>query len=224
MERDLSEGKITIYPKNGIKYAYLQGKSIRNTDGKGPRKEFQIYLGRPIDLNSLVFYSKKIGLFIFDPLRGLKITPEDIPNARHISSYKAAVELWKNKNMNKQDKMDKTFIDQLANLVHQGNIYTLGFGSTFLLKSLITKIEYYPAVLSKLPHISYDQIMALLIFKLSQEEPYYNAEYWYSNDVASRFLPQANLSSEQIDKVLNDLGTPTISQDFLQNHLNFIYN
>ena len=90
MGHDPLNGKITYSLKNGNEYAYLQGKSVRTEPGKGPSKEFQDYLGRPVDKEHSIFFNKEDGLFYFDAKQRQKIQFEET----NIDSYKEAVKIW----------------------------------------------------------------------------------------------------------------------------------
>ena len=83
-------------------------------------------------------------------------------------------------------------------------------------------MNYYASVLSKIPNINHDTILSLISFKLILSGVYYNALNWYNNDIASILLPHANLSSQNISKILNSLGAPVTPFLFIRDHLNYL--
>lgn len=59
---------ITFYSSRGQQYAKISASSFRDSDGKIKKRNDGIYLGRVIDKDNLVFYSKQRGLFSYDPV------------------------------------------------------------------------------------------------------------------------------------------------------------
>ena len=59
---------VAFYRRNGIEYAKTDGNSVRK-DGK-VQKINQKYIGRVIDKDNYIFYTREKGLFTYDPVTG----------------------------------------------------------------------------------------------------------------------------------------------------------
>ena len=57
---------LSYFRKNDILYAKTMGKSVR--DGSTVRKKDQKHIGRVIDKENNVFYSRERGIFTYDPI------------------------------------------------------------------------------------------------------------------------------------------------------------
>lgn len=194
MSSDSAKGKIIYQKKHGKEYAIFQGKSIRYSDCKGPKKELEIYLGRPIDKEHLAFYSKEDGLFIFDLEKCKKLKHPSLSHETFIENYDRAASIWNDlkkrlhclNTQNEQINFDDNTLDLFADSFRTGQIKNLNFGTTFFLISLINEIEYYKKVLSSISCVNYDNLLSLIIFKLGTCDSYSNAIF---RPVQSRGVP-----------------------------------
>lgn len=101
---------LSYFKKNDILYAKTMGKSVR--DGASVRKEGQKHIGRVIDKENNVFYSRERGIFTYDPLT---------------DTYGKADENYSSVLPKDKRKREKLLLD---------------FGDVYFLDSLISDIQY----------------------------------------------------------------------------------
>lgn len=102
--------KISYYKRDNIEYAKIPGKSKRV--GKTVRKEGEVYLGRVIDKEHNVFYSRDRGTFTYDPAAKV---------------YGQASEIYSTELKDDGRKKAKVLLD---------------FGDAFLVNELLKKMHY----------------------------------------------------------------------------------
>ena len=101
---------LSYFRKNDILYAKTMGKSVR--DGGTVRKENQKHIGRVIDKENNVFYSRERGIFTYDPLT------------------------------DEYGKADESYSSELKTDRRKKEKYLLDFGDVFFLDQLIKDIQY----------------------------------------------------------------------------------
>jgi hypothetical protein len=76
-------GIIYTTNKSGDRVGRWSGKSYRDENGK-PQKTGQLYLGKVIDEERLIFFKKEVGYYVFNPddKSGRPVTTGDVPVVR----------------------------------------------------------------------------------------------------------------------------------------------
>ena len=168
------------------------GKSVRV--GNKISKPDQIYLGKVIDKEKNIFWTRERGYFTFDPSTQTYGEPakEDIPDA-----------------------------DFKVDLKTKRNPVIVDFGDSFFLDSLISGIGY-DEVLKSIPYQNRDTLYAMLFFYTLESEANVHAKSWYNQNYAKYLFPKANISSQRISDFLRSIGTPEVRRDFLLAHIKYL--
>ena len=178
---------------SGDKIGRWSGKSYRDANGK-PKKTGQIYLGKVIDEERLIFFKKKVGYFVFDPkdqsFRPVSI--EDVPTVRA-----------------SPDRRE-----------HTPNPIIL-FGGPDFLRRLIMGIEYN-TVIDGLVVANRDSLYAMLDFTILSGESDMHASRWLRDSVSKYNYPHADLESQRISELLASLSTPKNKHGFFESHIKFV--
>ena len=99
----------------------------------------------------------------------------------------------------------------------------LDFGDTWFLKEYIKKLPFLDSIRNILPEET-DTIFALVFFKLlTSKKANYCAKPWYEGNYAYLEFPNANLTSQNISKILSILGQEMIQRSFFKDYLSAIY-
>ena len=168
------------------------GKSVRV--GNKISKPDQIYLGKVIDKEKNIFWTRERGYFTFDPSTQTYGEPakEDMPDADFKVDHKT--------------KRNPVIVD---------------FGDSFFLDSLISGIGY-DEVLKSIPYQNRDTLYAMLFFYTLESEANVHAKSWYNQNYAKYLFPKANISSQRISDFLRSIGTPEVRRDFLLAHIKYL--
>ena len=147
-------------------------------------------LGRVVDKERLVFYSRSRGLFQYDPKTESYLpAPPDVEMPKRKSRLKVPA--------------------QLVSFV---------FGDVYLLDRFMDKIGLYP-VLESAYKDRLDALKAMVCFYLVSTLSNCYAGQWLERSIAHRLFPQAHLSSSQVSDLLRYLGEPSRQQGFFLNYL-----
>lgn len=147
-------------------------------------------LGRVVDKERLVFYSRSRGLFQYDPETGSYLpAPPDVEMPKRKSRLKVPA--------------------QLVSFV---------FGDVYLLDRFMDKLGLYP-VLESAYKDRLDALKAMVCFYLVSTLSNCYASQWLERSIAHRLFPQAHLSSSQVSDLLKYLGDPSRQQVFFLNYL-----
>lgn len=178
---------------NGDKIGRWSGKSYRDAEGK-PQKTGQIYLGKVIDEERLIFFKKEVGYFVFNPNdQSIRpVTIKDVPVVR-----------------TSPDRRE-----------HTPNPIIL-FGGPDFLRRLIIGIEYN-TVLDKLVVANRDSLYAMLDFTILSVESDMHASRWLRDSVSKYNYPHADLESQRISELLASLATPKNKHGFFEAHIKFV--
>lgn len=68
-----------------------------------------------------------------------------------------------------------------------------------------------------------DSIMALICYQLSSGSAMYNCNNWIEGNIASKLFPKANLSSQGISNIINNLGKESIQRRFFKQYINTFF-
>ena len=177
--------------RDGSEIGRWCGKSI--WDNGTVRKEGQIYLGKVIDKERLIFFTREKGFYIFDPAtrdcRGL--TAEDMPISPPL------------------DKRERP----------PNPIVT--FGGSYFLGALLRGIEY-DKVLNVLNVPNNDTMGALLHYYCLTDSADVHAPMWFRQSYARLMFPHANLYSQRISDLYARIGLPINRRAFFKEHIAYL--
>lgn len=161
---------------------------------QGPRKKGQIYLGKVIDKERLIFWKRGEGYFHFNP--------ED-------QSFTAL------------ETKDVPDFSQNPDGARKDRHVLVDFGDSYFLKMLIDSIGYNE-VLDSLKYVNRDTLYALLFYYILEGKANVNADRWYRQNYASYLFPKANIYSQRISDMLMRLGDDGQRRDFLLAHIEYL--
>lgn len=99
----------------------------------------------------------------------------------------------------------------------------LDFGDSWFLQDYVSKLPFYESILNILPEES-DTIIALIFYRLlTNKGANCYAKIWYEGNYSYLAFPKANLTSQNISKVLKMLGSEEIQRHFFDEYLSCIY-
>ena len=175
-------------------YEYATASSSKR-NGKSVVKDQQIYLGRVIDKERLIFKSKERGMFIFDPDKvSFTPAPEDVTASLPKVS-------------------DNRRREQLI----------LDFGNAFFFDQFIAS-KGYDEVLNELPFGNIDTLRAMLCFYALENLSNTNALDWFEGSFAKYLYPGAGLDSRRISEFLEILGKEENYRAFFPLHIAYVMN
>ncbi len=177
---------------DGTEVGRWSGKSIRI--GSKVTKEKQVYLGKVVDKEKLIFFSRTEGYFHFNMNTQEKepIPDHDIP----------------------------LFTPPLDMRLRERNVI-ISFGGSYFLHQLIYCIEYnvvLDCISLKNPHTMY----ALLQFYVLSDYADVDAFEWYQNNFARFLYPQANMVSQRISDFYVSFGSDNNFRAFFEKHIPYI--
>jgi len=94
----------------------------------------------------------------------------------------------------------------------------LDFGSAYLLERLMTK-EGYSELFAGVLEKKRDSLMALLYYRILEKGGYYLAEDWLAGSYASILFPKAQLQSQRVSELLQELGDESVVRAFFMRYL-----
>ena len=169
-------------------------KSVRS--GSVVKKEKQIYLGKVIDKDRLIFYKREEGFYIFNP---------ETQEASIVSKEEMAL---------LPPPPDRR-------LKERNVIVT--FGGSFFLQTLIESIGY-DSVLSAIQVKNRDTLYALLHYYVLMDGPDCDAEKWYQNSYARFMFPSACMASQRISEFYVTFGSDNNRKAFFKKHIEYLLN
>ena len=99
----------------------------------------------------------------------------------------------------------------------------LDFGDTWFLQEYISRQSFYESIRNTLPEES-DTLMALIFYRLlTSKGASCHAKIWYEGNYSYLAFPEANLTSQNISKVLKELGSEEVQRHFFEEYLFYIY-
>ena len=99
----------------------------------------------------------------------------------------------------------------------------LDFGDTWFLQEYISRQSFYESIRNTLPEES-DTLMALIFYRLlTSKGASCHAKIWYEGNYSYLAFPEANLTSQNISKVLKELGSEEVQRHFFEEYLFCIY-
>ena len=184
---------ITFYKnKAGTVVANWPGKSVM-TD-KGPRKEGQRYLGKVINRDKLIFWTRSDGYYTFNPADQTiqTIAPENLPT----SSYEP----------DGSRRKPPIVVD---------------FGDSYFLDHLFRDTGY-DQVINAIECKNRDTLYAMLHYYILEDAANCHADIWYRHNYASYLYPHANIYSQRISDLLSCLGAAEQKRSFLLKHIEYV--
>ncbi len=99
----------------------------------------------------------------------------------------------------------------------------LDFGDSWFLEEYLTGQSFYPSIENALPGEK-DTLLALIFYRLlTNRSASCHAKIWYEGNYAYLSFPNANLTSQNISRVLKELGREDIQRAFFEDYLSCIY-
>lgn len=99
----------------------------------------------------------------------------------------------------------------------------LDFGDAWFLQEYISKQPFYDSIKNALPEES-DTLLALIFYRLlTNKGASCHAKIWYEGNYSYLAFPEANLTSQNISKVLKELGSEEVQRHFFEEYLSCIY-
>ena len=184
-----------------ISYLYIHGtlvgiwpgKSVY-VSGRNRRKEGQIYLGKVINADKNLFWSRKRGYFIFDPASQTFLEPD--PELIPVASLEP----------DKRRGREHCIVD---------------FGDAFFLHQLIHGIGYNK-VIDAIEFQNKDSLYAAIEYYMLENSADCYADLWCRQNIASFIYPKANLAGQRFSNLLSKIGTPENKRKFIEAHIAFL--
>ena len=99
----------------------------------------------------------------------------------------------------------------------------LDFGDGWFLQEFMSQQPYYDSIVNTLPEDS-DTLLALISYRLlTNKSSNFHAKVWYEGNYSYLAFPRANLTSQNISKVLKKLGQEEVQRSFFEQYLECIY-
>lgn len=99
----------------------------------------------------------------------------------------------------------------------------LDFGDAWFLQEYISRQPFYESIKNTLPEES-DTLLALIFYRLlTNKGASCHAKIWYEGNYTYLAYPKANLTSQNISKVLKELGREEVQRHFFEEYLSCIY-
>lgn len=103
---------------------------------------------------------------------------------------------------------------------HAPELY-LDFGDTFFLDKYIEKLGLYTLV-DGIDYGNPDRLKALLMFYMLSKAKNCHAQLWWEGSYARVLFPKADLSSQRISEMLEEIGTEAKCQRFFKSYIPFV--
>lgn len=99
----------------------------------------------------------------------------------------------------------------------------LDFGDTWFLRQYIMSLPFYSSIVNILPGES-DTVLSLILFRLlTNRKASCHAKPWYEGNYAYIAYARADLTSQNISRVLSKLGEEEVQRSFLKDYLTSLY-
>ncbi len=175
-------------------YVYGTVCTVRR-EGKKVVKDYGASLGRLIDKDRLVFYTRERGLYVYDPVNDAYLPPPD------------DVEPPKRK----------------SRLKVPARVVSLTFGDVYLVDQFARSLQFYD-VLSNAYADRIDSVKALMSFYILTPLSNRYAGDWLEHSFGRFLFPDARLSSSTTSKVLKYVGEPSRQRQFFADYFAWFKN
>lgn len=99
----------------------------------------------------------------------------------------------------------------------------LDFGDAWFLQEYLSKQPFYGSILKTLPDES-DTLLALIFYRLlTNKGANCHAKVWYEGNYSYLAFPHANLTGQNISRVLKELGREETQRRFFEEYMSSIY-
>jgi len=99
----------------------------------------------------------------------------------------------------------------------------LDFGDAWFLQEYLSKQPFYNSIQNTLPEES-DTLLALIFYRLlTNKGAGCHAKIWYEGNYSYLAFPHANLTSQNISRILKELGREEIQRHFFEEYMFSIY-
>lgn len=189
---------IRYYTKNGVEYACLQSSSRIKDEISS---KYGGNLGRVIDKEKGIFKNRKRGYY--------RYTIEDGYSEASAKDVAIAEE-----RQNGPEPEERSYGNERM---------PIDFGDAFFLDWYMKELNLTNIVRDLIPHDA-DTVMSLLFYKvLTDQKASMHALTWWRGNYASMLFPLANLKSQHISLVLEDLGSEQIQHQFFDHYISLLY-
>ena len=112
---------------------------------------------------------------------------------------------------------------QIESVVPETEMLILDFGDAWFLEKYLSRQAFYPSILNALPNEK-DTLLALVFYRLlTNRSASCHAKIWYEGNYSYLAFPHANLTSQNISRVLKELGREDIQRRFFEEYMSCIY-
>jgi len=94
----------------------------------------------------------------------------------------------------------------------------LDFGDGYFLHEAIQTTAHYATMKACFSAI-FEELMVLIFYRISMQSAMYNCENWLSGNVLSKLYAKANVSSQNISRILAELSDESLQRDFFKAHI-----
>lgn len=123
----------------------------------------------------------------------------------------------------KKGREDVSNLSVEENVISDKEKLILDFGDSWFLKEYLSRQPFLSCIEDILPNDN-DTIFSLVFYRLlTNKSANYHAKIWYEGNYSYLAYPKANMTSQNISRVLKKLGSEEIQRNFFQRYLSCIY-
>lgn len=120
-----------------------------------------------------------------------------------------------------RSSLPETF--QTESVVPETERLILDFGDSWFLKEYLSRQPFYPSIADVLPGEK-DTVLALIFYRLlTNRSASCHAKIWYEGNYSYLAFPRANLTSQNISRILKELGREEVQRHFFEEYMSCIY-
>lgn len=192
---------IRYYTRDGKEYANLQSSS-RTTSSVS--SAYKGNLGRVIDKDKGIFKNRERGYFHYDLKSGYST----------VTAQEVAVAVQKT----------KAYPPEPPTVPDYGKEKRpLDFGDAFFLDRYLKDLHLSSIIKDLVPEDS-DTVMSLVFYRiLTDQKACLHAETWWRGSYASVLFPKANLTSQHISLLMENLGSEPVQKQFFEHYITLLY-
>jgi hypothetical protein len=164
----------------------------------GKKINDEIWLGRVIDKEKGIYYTRKDGYYLFSVANG----KSNIDN----NDLKIIEESY---------NIEKTNV----NVVKRSKY--INFGDIYIFNSFLENNNFLN-IFKSCCDKDHETLTALILFKLLTNQPYSYAYDWWNETYARYLFPDARLQSQQISEFLQNIGTQESHRRFFLSYIDFV--
>lgn len=112
---------------------------------------------------------------------------------------------------------------QTESIVPESEKLILDFGDSWFLEEYLSRQPFYPSIVNALPDEK-DTLLALIFYRLlTNRSASCHAKIWYEGNYSYLAFPRANLTSQNISRVLRELGREEVQRHFFKEYMSCLY-